>query len=138
MFLRAANGVSCKDGDSTGSPRLRTPAEGVSFPSSMASPRRRKATPSDDDLAEQLRAAGLRRTQPRIAVLRYMRKVGRPVTHAEVTKALAKLDLDRVSVYRVLVDLARVKILARTDMGDHVWRFDVVRGDLSHAREHPH
>jgi Fur family ferric uptake transcriptional regulator len=104
----------------------------------MASPRRRKATVSDDDLAEQLRASGLRRTQPRIAVLRHMLKVGQPVAHAEVAEALAKLELDRVSVYRVLVDLARVKILTRTDMGDHVWRFDVARGDGSHGREHPH
>jgi Fur family ferric uptake transcriptional regulator len=127
-------------GDSTGSPCLRTQAEGVSFPNPipMASPRSRKATPSDDDLAEQLRAAGLRRTQPRIAVLRHMLKVGQPVAHAEVAEALAKLKLDRVSVYRVLVDLARVKILTRTDMGDHVWRFDLSRGDRSHGREHPH
>jgi len=100
--------------------------------------RPKEKRPSDDDLAEQLRAAGLRRTEPRVAVLRHMRKVGHPVAHAEVAEALAKLELDRVSVYRVLVDLARVKILTRTDLGDHVWRFDVVRGDRSHSREHPH
>jgi Fur family ferric uptake transcriptional regulator len=104
----------------------------------MSSPRRSTATPTDDELTEQLRAAGLRRTQPRIAVLRYMRKVGHPVAHAEVAEALGKLELDRVSVYRVLVDLARVKILTRTDMGDHVWRFDLARGDVAHSREHPH
>jgi Fur family ferric uptake transcriptional regulator len=104
----------------------------------MSSPRSRAAALSDDDLAEQLRAAGLRRTQPRVAVLRYMRKVGHPVAHAEVAEALGKLELDRVSVYRVLVDLARVKILTRTDLGDHVWRFDLVRGDAAHSKEHPH
>ena len=119
---------------------MRMQAEGVSFPNPipMASRRSRKATPSDDDLAEQLRAAGLRRTQPRIAVLRHMLKVGQPVAHAEVAEALAKLELDRVSIYRVLVDLARVKILTRTDMGDHVWRFDLAKGDRSHSMEHPH
>jgi Fur family ferric uptake transcriptional regulator len=100
--------------------------------------RSKAISPTDDALAEQLRAAGLRRTQPRIAVLRYMLKVGHPVAHAEAAEALAKLALDRVSVYRVLLDLARVKILTRTDLGDHVWRFDVVRGDGSHAKEHPH
>jgi Fur family ferric uptake transcriptional regulator len=98
----------------------------------------RQKTPTDDELADQLRAAGLRRTEPRIVVLRHMLTVRRPVAHAEVAEALAKLGLDRVSVYRVLLDLARVKILARTDMGDHVWRFDLVRGDRAHAREHPH
>ena len=100
--------------------------------------RQKAKRPTDDDLAEQLRAAGLRRTQPRVAVLRYMLKVGHPVAHAEAAEALAKLELDRVSVYRVLLDLARVKILRRTDLGDHVWRFDVVRGEHAHAREHPH
>jgi Fur family ferric uptake transcriptional regulator len=67
-----------------------------------------------------------------------MRKVGHPVAHAEVAEALAKRGLDRVSVYRVLVDLARVRILTRTDVGDHVWRFELQRGDRSHYREHPH
>jgi Fur family ferric uptake transcriptional regulator len=104
----------------------------------MASPRRNGTAPTDDELTAQLRAAGLRRTNPRIAVLRYMRKVGHPVAHAEVTEALEKFELDRVSVYRVLVDLARVNILARADMGDHVWRFELVRGDRSHSMEHPH
>ena len=104
----------------------------------MSSTRRKTTPPTDDELAEQLRTAGLRRTEPRIAVLRHMGKVGRPVAHAEVAAALAKLGLDRVSVYRVLVDLARVKILTRMDLGDHVWRFDLVRGATSHAMEHPH
>jgi Fur family ferric uptake transcriptional regulator len=101
-------------------------------------PRHRDTKPTDDELAEQLRAAGLRRTQPRIAVLRHMRKVGHPVAHAEVAEALEKLELDRVSVYRVLVDLARVKILTRADMGDHVWRFDLAHGERSHSMAHPH
>lgn len=100
--------------------------------------RPKPTTPTDDELAAQLHAAGLRRTQPRIAVLRHMRKVRRPVAHAEVAEALEKLALDRVSIYRVLVDLARVKILTRRDMGDHVWRFDLARGDAAHALAHPH
>jgi|HubBroStandDraft_6_1064221.scaffolds.fasta_scaffold1724152_2 Fur family ferric uptake transcriptional regulator len=89
--------------------------------------RPKTTTPTDDQLAGELRAVGLRRTQPRLAVLRHMRKVARPSSHTEVAEALEKLKLDRVSVYRVLVDLARVKILTRTDMGDHVWRFDLAR-----------
>jgi Fur family ferric uptake transcriptional regulator len=102
-------------------------------------PRPKTAAPTDDDLAAQLHAAGLRRTQPRIAVLRFMRKVRQPVAHAEVAEALEKLAaLDRVSVYRVLIDLARANILTRADRGDHVWRFDLARGDGAHALEHPH
>jgi Fur family ferric uptake transcriptional regulator len=104
----------------------------------MSSPRRSATIPTDDELGEQLRSVGLRRTKPRVAVLRYMRKVGRAVAHAEVAEALEKLELDRVSIYRVLVDLARVKVLTRSDRGDHVWRFELARADVSHSREHPH
>jgi len=95
-------------------------------------------TPTDADLTAQLRATGLRRTQPRVEVLRHMLKVAHPVAHAEVATALEKHGLDRVSVYRVLVDLARVGILTRSDVGDHVWRFELQRGDRSHYREHAH
>jgi len=94
--------------------------------------------PSDADLAARLRGAGLRRTQPRVAVLRYMLSVGHPVAHAEVANALERLVVDRVSVYRVLIDLARVGILTRSDVGDHVWRFELQRGDRSHYQEHAH
>src|SRR5579871_5915024 len=104
----------------------------------MAAARRPEAPPSDDELAAQLRVAGLRCTHPRVAVLRHVRKMARPVTHGEVAAALGKQGFDRVSVYRVLVDLARVKILSRTDAGDHVWRFEVLEGDRSHYRKHPH
>ena len=94
--------------------------------------------PTDAELAAQLHAAGLRRTQPRIAVLRHMRKIDRPLAHAEVAVALERFALDRVSVYRVLLDLARVKILTRADMGDHVWRFEI--HDRAHGEKgkHPH
>jgi Fur family ferric uptake transcriptional regulator len=98
----------------------------------------RSRTPTDAELTDQLRAAGLRRTEPRIAVLRYMRTIDRPVAHADVSEALSARGLDRVSIYRVLVDLARVKILVRTDLGDHVWRFALARGDADHGREHAH
>jgi Fur family ferric uptake transcriptional regulator len=107
----------------------------------MAAKDRATATPSvpsDADLSAQLRGAGLRRTQPRLAVLRYLWTVSHPVAHADVVAALGARDLDRVSIYRVLVDLARVGILSRSDVGDHTWRFELQRGDRSHYREHAH
>jgi Fur family ferric uptake transcriptional regulator len=96
------------------------------------------AEPTDDDITLRLRALGLSRTQTRLAVLRYLMKIGRPVSHAEVAAALRDRSFDRVSVYRALIDLTRVKILSRTDMGGRVWRFDIVRGDRPHCWEHAH
>lgn len=80
-----------------------------------------------------LREAGLRSTTPRVAVLGWFHEHGGQRTHAEVFEALADRGFDRATLYRVLVDLAEVEILSRTDLGDHVWRFELRSSD-----EHPH
>jgi Fur family ferric uptake transcriptional regulator len=87
-----------------------------------------------DDL---LRAHGLRRTDPRVAVLGFLHGHPKPISHAELTDALAPLGLDRVTVYRNLVDLAEAGILVRSDLGDHVWRFELTGGHAEEA-SHPH
>ena len=69
-----------------------------------------------DDL---LRAHGLRRTDPRVAVLGFLHGQPKPISHAELTDALAPRGLDRVTVYRNLVDLAEAGILVRSDLHGH-------------------
>ncbi len=82
---------------------------------------------SPDDLRAAVRAVGLRATGARVAVLRCLRDAGRPLSHAEVMDGLsAPLTLDRATVYRNLADLAKAGLLRRYDLGDHVWRFEVV------------
>ena len=85
-------------------------------------------------LREQIRAAGLRATQPRLLVLGYLADSGRPVTHADAAEALEENGLDRATVYRNLVDLAAAGIARRADFGDHVWRFELA----SETQEHEH
>jgi Fur family ferric uptake transcriptional regulator len=87
-----------------------------------------------------LRASGLRSTAPRIAVLRYLHDAKGPNSHAELCEAVGGLGFDRATIYRNLMDLAEVGILTRTDIGDHVWRFELKRGvgGASHSEEHPH
>ena len=90
---------------------------------------------------DRLRAVGLRATAPRRAVLRLLASWGRPATHAEVAAALAPDSWDRATVYRNLCDLAEAGLLSRSDMGDHVWRFELTREDASthgHPSAHPH
>lgn len=84
------------------------------------------------DHAATLRAAGLRSTPARVAVLEHFHRTGGTQSHADVLAALDRLD--RVTVYRVLVDLAEAGLLTRTDLGDRVWRFELAR----HAEDHPH
>lgn len=60
---------------------------------------------------------------------------GGPRTHAEVADAVADRGFDRATIYRNLTELTEAKILARVELGDHVWRFEMRHGDTA---EHPH
>ena len=92
-----------------------------------------------DDL-ETLRAAvrdaGLRATPSRIAVLHLLRSAGSPVSHSEVVAKLASQAWDPATIYRNLTDLSDVGLARRTDLGDHVWRFEAITS--RHAAAHPH
>ncbi|MGE0679837.1 MAG: Fur family transcriptional regulator [Candidatus Binatia bacterium] len=101
-----------------------------------------KRAQSSSSLAEiraKIRALGLRRTAPRVAVLHYLQTAATPVSHAELFEVLADQRFDRATIYRNLVDLTEVGLLSRTDIGDHVWRFELKREDQrGHQTEHPH
>lgn len=96
-------------------------------------------TPSLDELKSTIRKAGLRSTAPRIAVLRRLSAASTPVSHGELVDVLASDGMDRTTIYRNLVDLTEAGLVSRTDLGDHVWRFELKRhrGNGDDAR-HPH
>ncbi|MDB4964621.1 MAG: fur1 [Myxococcales bacterium] len=103
------------------------------------SAKRKVSTVAGVDLTATLRAAGLRRTAPRVAVLRRLAELNIPVSHAELVDALERDGVDRVTVWRSLMDFTEVGLVTRADLGDHVWRFSLVRqGEAVHARKHPH
>ncbi len=87
----------------------------------------------------EIRAAGLRSTSPRIAVLERLRRADAPLSHAEITADLLPDGFDRATIYRNLVDLAEAGLVSRVELGDHVWRYEV-RGKMPSggASEHPH
>ncbi|MBE2253454.1 MAG: transcriptional repressor [Myxococcus sp.] len=96
-------------------------------------------TPSLDELKSIIRKAGLRSTSPRIAVLRRLSAASTPISHGELVEVLASDGMDRTTIYRNLVDLTEVGLVSRTDLGDHVWRFELKRskGNGDDSR-HPH
>lgn len=90
-------------------------------------------------LREVLRAAGLRATHPRVLVLNHLQQAVSPLSHSDLIEQLEADGLDRVTVYRNLTDLTEAGLARRADVGDHVWRFEVVRDDRGHpSGEHPH
>jgi Fur family ferric uptake transcriptional regulator len=105
----------------------------------VSSPReRRKRVSRQTDLVRAIRSAGLSRTGPRVAVLQHLETATAPLSHGEIVDALGS-GYDRATVYRNLMDLVRAQLITRSDLGDHVWRFEVVRsGEAAHTSEHPH
>lgn len=110
----------------------------------MASARTPKNKPPIQDLSQlkaELRAHGLKSTAPRLAVLAELQRATSPKSHAEIFEAVEGQGLDRATVYRNLIDLAEKRIVTRSDLGDHVWRFELRRAaqkGKSHGAEHPH
>jgi len=85
-----------------------------------------------------LRERGLRATLPRIVILRELASLDHPIGHPELSDRLASITLDRATIYRNLIALTQAGILARTDLGDRIARFQLVRtGGSTHA-QHPH
>jgi Fur family ferric uptake transcriptional regulator len=78
-------------------------------------------------------------------VLAHLQRATTPLSHGEITEALVGYGLDRATVYRNLMDLADKGIVARSDLGDHVWRFELRRTQAQsdgsrtgHGTDHPH
>jgi Fur family ferric uptake transcriptional regulator len=93
---------------------------------------------SVEQARETLRAAGLRSTTSRVAVLQHVAASGQPVSHADVADVLVPQGFDKSTLYRCLVELADAGLLARLDAGDHAWRFELRSGEEHSAGEHPH
>jgi Fur family ferric uptake transcriptional regulator len=108
--------------------------------SPMSRPRKtpRATAPATADLQAEIRAHGMRSTGSRVAVLAYLSEASAPLSHTEIFEALAGRGFDRATIYRNLVDLADVGLLTRSDLGDHVWRFERKRATAGHSEDHPH
>jgi Fur family ferric uptake transcriptional regulator len=91
-----------------------------------------------DDLRSRIRTAGLRSTMARVAVLERLQTAAAPLSHAELADVLVPLGFDRATVYRNLIDLSDAGLVARTELGDHVWRFELRPQGGEHVADHPH
>jgi Fur family ferric uptake transcriptional regulator len=94
--------------------------------------------PGLERMRERLRAAGLRCTAARLWVMRQLIEASRPLTHAQVAEALRSRGFDRATIYRNLIELTDAGLVARIELGDHVWRFELRRPGGAGGRDHPH
>ncbi|MCX8086775.1 MAG: transcriptional repressor [Rhodocyclaceae bacterium] len=71
--------------------------------------------------AALLRAAGIKVTQPRLAVLDALRAAARPMSHAELEALL--VEIDRVTLYRILDAFVRHGLASKAADARGVFRF---------------
>lgn len=89
------------------------------------------------DLRDRIREAGLRATSARLAVLRILRQATSPLSHAEIAELLAEQGFDKATIFRNLTDFTECGLVSRSELGDHVWRFEAI--DPNHPDDgHPH
>jgi Fur family ferric uptake transcriptional regulator len=101
-------------------------------------PKTSSALPALQKVRERLRSAGLRCTAARLWVMQQLVDATRPLSHAQVAEALQPRGFDRATIYRNLIELSDAGIVARIELGDHVWRFELRRPERAHDRDHPH
>lgn len=89
----------------------------------------KKATPStslsQEAIRTRLRGTGLRATPGRIATYALLHDAAQPLTHSDVVERLSHTGVDRATLFRNLQDLTEAGLVSRTDLGDHVWRFEL-------------
>lgn len=100
-----------------------------------------KADPRNvDPIRTQVRAAGLKCTPARLAVMQQLVDARGPRTHGEIFDALAERGFDRATIYRNLTELTECNLVTRVEVGDHVSRFELKRiaDTAGHGKNHPH
>ena len=90
------------------------------------------------ELQEMLRGAGLRSTSARMSVLQMLRQAKSPMSHAELAAELMPLGFDKATIFRNLADLSDALLVLRTELGDHVWRFELLDPKHAESGTHPH
>ncbi len=99
----------------------------------------KKEIESLEEFQQAIRAAGLRATPARIAILQLLRNANSPLTHADVSKELAGTGVDVATVFRNLNGMAQAGLLRKVELGDHVWRFEtILEEEHDHGTSHPH
>lgn len=90
------------------------------------------------ELRTMLRERGLRATGARLVVLTALHDQRGPMTHEQVMAQLDEGFTDKATVWRILSDLAEKGILRRMDLGDRVWRYELLDDCRTVADDHGH
>lgn len=90
------------------------------------------------ELRAQLKAHGLRATGLRLAALQVLHDRATPMTQEQILRNLPEGVFDPASLWRSLSELSEKGVLQRMDLGDRVWRFELVDACRSISPDHAH
>ncbi|MEO1174288.1 MAG: transcriptional repressor [Planctomycetota bacterium] len=93
---------------------------------------------NSSSIRDDIRATGLRATPARVATLKLLREATSPLTHADVAERLDESGVDKATAFRNLNDMTDAGLLRRTELGDHVYRFEEIRPGEHGSESHPH
>lgn len=91
-----------------------------------------------EELKAVLRTQGLRATALRLAALQVLHHQAGPMTQEQVLGALPEGVFDPASLWRSLAELSEKGVLRRMDLGDRVWRYELVDACRSICPDHAH
>ena len=91
----------------------------------------------EQEIRQLLREKGLRATAPRMAILTFLSKLHSPASHQQIMAGLP-INTDKASVWRNLATLSEKGILHRINLGDRIWRYELVDPCREQSGGHPH
>ena len=92
----------------------------------------------ENELRSLLRGQKMRVTSGRMAVLIALHERRAPMTHEQIMDVIGETDFDRASIWRLLSDLADKGLLRRMDLGDRIWRYELVDDCRDIEASHSH
>ena len=97
-----------------------------------------QASKNIDEIKTAIRSGGLRATPARVAVLFELINASGPLTHADLVEKTKQQSSDPSTIFRALNDLSDAGLLRRMELGDHVWRYELVikHGDADNPHAH--
>jgi Fur family ferric uptake transcriptional regulator len=90
------------------------------------------------ELKGMLKSKGLRCTALRLASLGVLHEHAAPLTQEQVLAALPEGVFDPASLWRSLAELSEKGVLRRMDLGDRVWRYELLDLCRSISPDHAH
>lgn len=78
--------------------------------------------------------AGLKKTNPRTALLNLLEQNKKPLSVKDISQKLSRKGVDKVTVYRMLETMAKKGLIRRVDVGSREVKYEIV--DAHHDHHH--